>query len=157
MQFTYNDHKSAGGSEGHGNLELYLRNNLWRKIKESFSYDGCTIKTRTVSTLLLPYDTTHVINLKDADINSIKLIKIHIYDGGADQCDDIIGDVCNSARLYFETINQAPLVTVIFNDELYTKKGHEVEFIIDDVAYAARLAKALRRAIELCGGKASPF
>jgi hypothetical protein len=30
-------------------------------------------------------------------------------------------------------------------------------FIVDDVAYAERFAKAHRHAVELCGGKASRF
>jgi len=47
-----------------------------------------------------------------------------------------------------------------------TGKDHELKtvsktnkcwLIVDDVSYAERLAKALKHAVDLCGGKASKF
>jgi hypothetical protein len=77
--------------------------------------------------------------------------------------------VVSGRSVTFETHNQAPL---IFEeaDRVYPKlKGneHEVrnkretfvaEFVVDDVSgYGERFAKALRHAVVLCGGEASPF
>ena len=75
---------------------------------------------------------------------------------------------CDSAELVFLTRNGA---TVINEEtvETFTKltgKDHELRdvsktnktlLLADDVRYAQRLVKALRHAVELCGGKRSKF
>lgn len=75
---------------------------------------------------------------------------------------------CDNAEIEFLTINGATAI----NEERVTTywkltgKDHELRsvsktnkywLIADDVPYAQRLAKALKHAVELCGGKASKF
>ena len=64
-----------------------------------------------------------------------------------------LASVGNAAALNvrFRTYNEKRL---ILSD---TGRLSEDEFLVDDVTYARRLAKAFRHAVELCGGKASPF
>lgn len=70
---------------------------------------------------------------------------------------------CTSAEVEFHTRNEVPRIKhdgVTTYAEL-TGKDHESQyhdmtskswFIVDDAAYAERFAKALRHAVELCGG-----
>jgi len=76
---------------------------------------------------------------------------------------------CDSAGIDFLTTDGAPVITmeeIGINDEEFgwvmlpekrTSKTNRVGLVVDDVAYAQRLAKALKRAVELCGGKPSNF
>ena len=75
---------------------------------------------------------------------------------------------CSSAEVQFRMRNDKPKIS---EDSMITHaalagKDHELQrhdhtskdwFIVDDVTYAQRFAKAFKRAVELCGGKASRF
>jgi hypothetical protein len=66
------------------------------------------------------------------------------------------------------TRNEAPLIEAKFkvvypelkgsdHESKGEEKDHDAYFMVDDVEYAQRFAKALRRAVELCGGLHRPF
>ena len=75
---------------------------------------------------------------------------------------------CDNAEIEFLTRNGAPTVSVN-NVNTYLKltgsdhesrnvsKANKAWLLVDDVPYAQRLAKALKHAVELCGGKKSKF
>ena len=75
---------------------------------------------------------------------------------------------CNHAKVSFATHGEAPLIdmeTIAIFPKLQGK-GHENKgrrkeahgyFLVDDVEYAARFAKAFQHAVELCGGKPESF
>jgi len=114
----------------------------------------------------------YTLSLCDIDPATIKIDKFDFHKdiGG---CDDP-GQVssfelnCTSAEVEFHTWNAIPKIkdngiTTFAN---LTGKDHEAKrdstnskgwFIVDEVAYAERFAKALKHAVELCGGKQSKF
>lgn len=111
-------------------------------------------------------------NLCDVDPNSIK---IKTYDLRKDvfNCADpeevqAFSLDCSSAEVEFRTRNDMPKIKddyVTTYAEL-TGANHEAQhhdqtstswFIVDDVPYAQRFAKAFKHAVELCGGRASKF
>jgi hypothetical protein len=76
--------------------------------------------------------------------------------------------LCTVAEMEIETRNQEPLMEENFHIVWPKLKGAEHEatknnktfvaaLYFDDATYAKRFSNALRHAIGLCGGKASPF
>jgi hypothetical protein len=56
-----------------------------------------------------------------------------------------------------ETVTTYAKLTGADHELKSVSKANKYWLIVDDVPYAQRLAKALKHAVELCGGKASRF
>jgi len=185
MEQTYNPHE--GGENfglGHGNETHYLENKaqqteeVTQEFHQTLAYKGdCVIvihhETLPVGVYKSVYDSgDYTLSLCDVDPDSIK---ITTYDfrkdvGGCDDPEEVqlFGLDCTSAEIEFHVRNDAPKIkddSVTTYAEL-TGKDHETQshdlmskgwFLVDDAAYAQRFAKALRHAVELCGGKPSKF
>lgn len=174
MDSTYNPHQEEGGSWGHGREEIFSAGKPFKRRSSTFSYDDCNITLRTNDDPTTPlyrelYSSyVYSFNLKDIDPNSIRLSFFDPQLGGL-SCDwELPGMVCSIAEMELETRNQLPLMEEDFHlvypklsgnehDVRRTDKTFVAAFFIDDAKYAERFAKAFRHAIELCGGKASPF
>jgi predicted nucleotidyltransferase len=158
MDSTYNPHDREGGAWGHG---LYVEKNfidnigrVFQRIKGHFTYEGCQMKLfyeqdpNTVRGEKMYEDGIYTFSLSDVDPASV---------------------VVSGRSVTFETRGQAPLILEDFDTVYPTLQGNEheikgrrktfvAEFFVDDVfEYGERLAKALRHAVQLCGGKPSPF
>jgi hypothetical protein len=112
------------------------------------------------------------LSLCDADPGSIEIRTFDPYADGSNCADPeevkMFNLDCTSAEITFRTRNEMPKIR---EDSLttyveLTGSDHEVRqheykseglFIVDDVSYAKRFAKALRHAVELCGGRSSKF
>jgi hypothetical protein len=160
IESTYNDHSAEGGSPGHGLIEFWKDDKLTSRRHDSFSYDRCTITVHhdIVSEFSSIGFTTYdsVIDLTTIDPTSIK---VTLYEKLVNfivmpTC-DLPTQTCNEAIVGFETIGQKPLIVDKF--EKHTQNDSESSLMVDDLEYAPRLAKAFRNAVELCGGKPSPF
>lgn len=179
MDNTYNSHTEVVGSYGHGSTGSYRKgengqpDSLESGYDQSFTHRGCqvnvTIKENPSAELgkdMLSDDTISF-NLGDLNPASIKVSPRTHYGGIA--CADYLPDeICDWAEITVKTHNEAPLVQV--NTHLIfpklTGKDHDVfsptkdsgtYFEVEDVEYAQQFAKALRHAIELCGGKPESF
>jgi hypothetical protein len=185
MDQTYNRHEGGenyGG--GHGNETHYLRGkdglseDITQEFHQTFVYKGgCNIvmhhETVPIGLFRNVYTNgDYTFSLCDVDPDSIQ---IHKYDFHKDVggCADpeqvqLFNLDCTSADVEFHTRNEVPGIaedSITTYAEL-TGKDHEAQihlksskgwFMVDDVAYAQRFAKALRHAVELCGGKTSKF
>jgi hypothetical protein len=182
MDNTYNPHETW--SYGHGKTGWYAPDKSGQSAEilvwgstETFTYNGCDLKLRIEDS---PQDTAHQsvqgsylysFNLRDINPQSIKL---NTYSHMGDfRCEDYkpdeLGNMrCDHARIAFSTHTEAPLINVETHavypglqgkdHTSYSKKKDTSAFFnVDDVQYAPRFAKAFRHAVELCGGKASPF
>jgi hypothetical protein len=184
MDQTYNPHEGGENyGRGHGDETHYLRNKLQteditQEFHQTFAYKGdCTVvmhhDTVPVGVFRNVYTVgDYTFSLCDVDPNSIQ---IHKYDfhhdiGGCDDPEQVqlFSLDCTSAEVEFHTRNEVPKITeesVTTYAEL-TGKDHLAQihrqsskgwFIVDDAVYAERFAKALKHAVELCGGKGSKF
>lgn len=183
MDQTYNPHEGGDNlGQGHGWEIHYVRKGnveqITEKFNTTFSHDGgCNIVTRSETFPVgvfseMPSVTTFKLNLSDVDPDSIKLTT---YDLHKDvfSCDDpeqvkLYELNCDNAEIVFLTRNGT---TAISEDmvTIFTKltgSEHELRtaskknkgwLVVDDVPYARRLAKALKHAVELCGGNPSRF
>jgi hypothetical protein len=174
MDSTYNSHESIGGGFGHGREEIFSAGKPFKRRYSSFTYDDCriTLHARDDPTAPLYSDlytsTVYDFNLRDIDPASIKVYRYDAQAGGL-SCDfDPAHMICNIAEIEFETRNQSPLITENIDITWPKLKGNEREghsnkptfvaaFYVDDSQYADRFAKAFSHAVELCGGKPSPF
>ena len=167
---TYNDHRALG-AEGHTFIERYDDDGkLSLQQSEIFKSDQCDV------TLELTYDFKtdypifsgkhlYKINLRDIDTKSIKLTNIYrigSFEDKRNECSYNKMTHCDVIKISFNTLNKIPLIKwSIFelNGEArgVEDKRSDAEFILDDIEYGKRLAKAFEHAVELCGGKASPF
>jgi hypothetical protein len=186
MDNTYNPHENISGAYGHGRSAWYAPERSGSKteimaagLTETFTYNGCdlTIKSEDnpeaqksqeiLTTVKFRY------NLRDIDPSSIKVkARSHLGDF---PCEDYseeqrtaMGLNCDHAEMSLSTRTEAGLITEEW-DTLYQKltgTDHETKhtskssssyFEFDDPAYAQRFAKAFAHAVQLCGGKASPF
>lgn len=184
MDQTYNPHEGGDNSgRGHGWEVHYLPKNgifeTTEKFQTTFTQDGgCNIVIRNQILAVgvfseTPSVTTYKFSLCDIDPDSIKIKTWDLHGKDVFDCADPeqvkLHDLdCDSAELVFLTRNGA---TVINEEtvETFTKltgKDHELRdvsktnktlLLADDVRYAQRLVKALRHAVELCGGKRSKF
>jgi hypothetical protein len=114
----------------------------------------------------------YTFHLCDIDPASIKIKKYDLHKDVFDCSDpDQVSAYslnCDAGEVEFHTRNELPAIkddSVITFAEL-TGKDHEATrhetmtrgwFIVDDISYAERFAKALTHAVELCGGKPSKF
>lgn len=178
MDQTYNPHE---GGESHGWEIHYTRNGnteaVLQKFNQTFTHDGCKVATR-VETIAegayvdLPGVTTYTFNLCDIDPNSIT-IKTYDFHHPWNDCSDPEAAksnefACDSAVVTFATANDAGTIsddtvrtytklTGADHESKSSSKTNKCWFIVNDVPYAQRFAKALKHAVELCGGKASRF
>jgi hypothetical protein len=160
IESTYNDNSAQGGSPGYGLIEFWKDDKLTSRRHDSFSYNRCivTVHHDVVSEFsslgFTTYDST--IDLTMIDPTSIKVIlyqKIENYIV-MPTC-DLPNEVCDAAAVEFETIGRKPVIIDKF--EKHTQSDSKSGLIADNPEYAPRLAKALRNAVELCGGKPSAF
>jgi hypothetical protein len=184
MDQTYNPHEGGENfGQGHGVETHYLadRNSGTEQITEeyrtNFSHDGCRVaihnETMPVGIMKDTFgSTTYTFNLRDIDPDSIK---IRVYDfhkdiGGCDDPNEVnlFQLNCSNAEVEFSTRDGATSVEEDSHTTFAKLEGaeHESEsaskttwawFDVDDAGYARRFAKALRHAVELCGGKTSKF
>jgi hypothetical protein len=183
MDQTYNPHEGSDNlGQGHGWEIHYLKKGNIEEITEKFNTTvtldgGCNVVTRSETLPVgvyseLPSVTTYKFNLRDIDPDSIK---IKTYDLHKDvfSCADPeqVKDYelsCDNAEIEFLTRNG---VTSIDEDRVATftkltgsdhesrssSKTNKSWWLVDDVPYSQRLAKALKHAVELCGGQSSRF
>jgi hypothetical protein len=185
MDQTYNPHEGGeNGGSGHGNETHYLRNaklqteDITQEFHQTFAYKGrCIVVIHYETVPIGVYKNMYskgdyTLNLCDIDPTTIKIDKFDFHKdiGG---CDDpgyvsLFELNCTSAEVEFHTWNEIPKIK---DDRLttfpeLTGKDHESKgssmsskgwFIVDDAAYAERFAKALKHAVELCGGRQSKF
>jgi len=178
MDNTYNPHPYAAMASGRGHYAWYEREAGHDKLKwaesETFSYRGCQM---TVNVNQSPYadsardmytDYTETFNLGDLNPDSVKIETATHY--GDLACDSPLagGNVCDHGDVVVLTHNESPLITSkshsIFprltgkdHESTSVSKRTEVVFVVDDPAYSQRFSKALRQAIQLCGGKPQSF
>jgi hypothetical protein len=120
-----------------------------------------------------PSVTTYKLSLCDIDTDSIKIKTWDLLGKDVFDCADpeqvkLHELNCDNAEVEFMTRNGATVI----NEEMVktfmklTGKDHEFRsvsktnkawLLANDVPYSRRLAKALRHAVELCGGQRSKF
>jgi hypothetical protein len=148
-------------------------------MTETFTNSGCdfTIKTadnlQAQSSQEIVNDATFKFTLRDIDPGSVIVTgRSHFGDfsceADADGTKSIMAENCDHAEMGFKTRNEAGLITVEWHvvyvklsgaqhERRNTTKDKSSYFEFDDVEYARRFSKAFKHAVELCGGKASPF
>ncbi len=183
MDQTYNPHEGGDNfGQGHGWEIHYARKGdveeVTEKFRQTFTQNGtCNIVIHSVTPALGVYseistDTTYELSLCDLDPNSIRITTYDLH-RDAFNCADpdevrLYTLSCDNAEVEFLTRNGAPAVKEDSVSTFLELAGSEHEsrkssttnkmwFIVDDVPYARRLAKALKHAIELCGGTPSKF
>jgi hypothetical protein len=185
MEQTYNPHE--GGENlglGHGDETHYLENStlhteeVTEEFRQTLAYKGgCMIVIHDETVPIGVYKTVYgsgdyTLSLCDVDPESIKITTYDFHKdvGGCADPEQVqlFGLDCTSAEIVFHMRNDMPKIkddSVTIYAEL-TGTNHELQshnlmskgwFIVDDVTYAQRFAKALKHAVELCGGKASKF
>jgi hypothetical protein len=176
MDHTYNPHDGGHNfGRGHGSVvnstdtgEITIKMSLVR-------LGGCKIAIKEF------WETnptaTYTLSLCDIDPVSIHITTFdaHNYVADVRTCADpelvtLYHLNCDSAALGFITTDGARVITreemrINVEDlrsharemrsEKRTSKTNEAVLLVDDVAYAQRLAEELKRAVELCGGKPS--
>jgi hypothetical protein len=174
MDNTYNSHLSEGGAFGHGVEESYSDGKLFRRGTETFTYDGCQITLNKQEDPDSPLysdvysSRVYIFNLRDIDPSSVKILPLDSQHSGLYCAIDPAHMVCDSAKIEFQTRNQTPLIDEESHTIFSKLQGSDHEsknktktfvavFYVDERAYADRFAKALRHAIELCGGNPSAF
>lgn len=180
MTNTYNPHKNALVDIGHGKTGWYIHSReqdadvLSEGTIESFSHDGCTMKTilepdlsatsnREINTTL-----SYAVDLHNIDPDSIT-VKTYTHYGGFD-CEQYPADVrsaehisCDHAEMTAYTRNREPLVdeqshtvylhlTGTEHDTYGVSKQDLIFFEFDDVGYAQQFANVFRDAVVRCGG-----
>jgi hypothetical protein len=172
------------GSYGHGRFAWYAPGPnktefMSSGLTETFTYRGCEMNLKTVdlpeaqksqelsSTCMMRF------NLKDIDSTSIKLTdRSHLGDFPCTDYDDkerqSLNLNCDHTELSFSTrtgagliaedwINVYPKLSGKDHENRHSDKSSSSYFEFDDPAYARRFAKAFGHAVELCGGRPSPF
>jgi hypothetical protein len=186
MDNTYNAHENIIGAFGHGRAAWYTHTEIggtneemvWGE-SESFTHKGCdlTLKiedNRMATTMREVYSSTvYRFNLRDIDPSSVK-VEGSSHLGGlpcAGYTEDELrtqGMNCDHADMMFTTGGEAGLIDEEWHTTFAKLTGDDHEnhksvkaksahFVFDDLGYAQRFGKAFRHAVELCGGKASPF
>lgn len=184
MDNTYNPHAEVSGASGHGRTGWYAPRNsdgqggeyLAFGSTETLTHDGCKMTLHieeNPANRAVYGSSSYSFNLRDMNPQSIK---ISTYShGGGFRCEDYDSEErqllqmnCDHAEIVFRTRSEAPLIDeqshTIFaelqgsdHESKGKSKGAGAFFEVDDVEYADRFAKALRHAVELCGGKPEPF
>jgi hypothetical protein len=183
MDQTYNPHDGGDNlGQGHGWEIHYLRKGQTEQITEKFQMNftrlgGCSIVIHSETFPEgvyndLPSTHEYTMNLCDIDPESIKIKTYDLHKDVFDCADpeQVKGYEldCQNAEIEFRTrdgvtqisekrVETFMKLTKIDHKTTTDSKTNKCWLIVDDVAYAQRLAKALKHAIELCGGKASKF
>jgi hypothetical protein len=184
MDQTYNPHDGGENyGRGHGkqvhSLETYRQQTetVSEDFDETFTYAKCyvTIRDETLPIGIFshsPSTRTLKFNLGDLDPLSFKLIKYDFHKDGLNCADpDEVSTFnldCREAELQVSTRDGATSVDELTETTFTRLQGTErkskisskdsmVWFNLDDLAYAERFEKALKHAIELCGGQSSKF
>lgn len=173
MEQTYNSHDGGHNfGRGHGSVVVVPGDTGEITINMSLvRLGGCKITIKEFSDEN-PV-ATYTLSLCDIDPVSIHLTIFDARESGvADRtCADpenvtIYHLNCDNAEIGFLTTDGAPVITeeeVRYSGaqemriEQRTSKTNRAGLLVDDPAYAQRLAKGLKRAVELCGGKPSKF
>ncbi len=168
--------------QGHGWEIHYVRKGQIEEVTEEFKMSfvrlgGCNIAINSETLPVgvfseMPSIYKYTFNLGDIDPESIK---VKTYDLHKDvfSCADpeqvkLYELSCDNAEIEFLTRNGLTAISeegvktftklTGSDHELRTaSKSNKCWLVVDDVAYAQRLAKALKHAVELCGGKPSRF
>ncbi len=180
---TYNPHEGADNlGQGHGWEIHYLKKGNVEEITEKFNttvtLDGaCNVATRSETFPVGVYSetpsvTTYKFNLGDIDPDSIKITTYDLHKdvfSCADPEQVKLFDLnCDNAEIEFlardgatsineDTVSTFTKLTGSDHESRNVSKTTKVWWVVDDVPYSQRLAKALRHAVELCGGQASRF
>lgn len=183
MDQPYNPHEGGDNfGQGHGWETHYVRKGNVEEVTEqfntTFTHDGgCNVVTRSEALPIgvfeeTPSVATYKLNLRDIDPDSIE---IKTLDSHKDvfSCADpeqvkLYELNCDTAEIQFSTRNGAAAISEesVKTFTKLTGSEHEVRnvsktnkgyLVVDDVPYAQRLSKALKHAVELCGGKRSRF
>jgi hypothetical protein len=162
MDQTYNSHDGGHNfGKGHGSVVVSSETGEIAIRMRFVRLGGCKILIKEFW-YENPVDT-YTLTLCDIDPVSIKVTtfdrrEISLTDTS---CADpklvtLLHLNCDSADIGFLTTDGAH---VIKEDRMGDppKPTNKAGLLVDDVAYAQRLAKALKRAVELCGGKPSNF
>lgn len=178
MDQTYNPHPGgANAGLGHGNQSVYSVQKLESSFAETFTHKGCelTIYRQTEPVGVwhsMPSSESETFNLRDIDPQSIKVYRIDSHYGFADcaspQDVKLYNLSCDEGEVIFSTRNNSPVIaehgSTIFEelqgaDHVAKRQSTESQaaFISDDGQYAMRFTKAFKHAVELCGGRPSPF
>ena len=182
--FGFNPHEGGDNlGQGHGSEIHYLQKGQIEQVTENFKMTftrlgGCNIAINSETLPQGIYSDTpstykYTINLCDIDPESIKIKTYDLHSKDVFDCADpeqvkLYELNCQNAEITFLTRNGA---TAISDEGVKTfttlpGKDHELKtasktnngwLIVDDVPYAQRLAKALKHAVALCGGKPSKF
>lgn len=186
MDNTYNPRGGLASARGHGRTGWYsdensttqapLSEDLIVGSTETFTHDGCQFSLHVqddpvaIASRESYRSSLYTFNLRDIDPHSIKVSK-YSHIGGL-PCAGYDSEQrkrmymnCDHAEIVFSTHNEAALIDNTTSTKLqgsdHESKGKSREtrafFEVDDVEYADRFAKAFRHAVELCGGKSSPF
>jgi hypothetical protein len=146
MAQTYNPYEDGFGGHGTSKTECMVKcEDVGAELlfREALTYRGCQITTTTTSNRKDDRGLRETFNLRDIDPQSIQV--------PSDPSNPSIGGI---AEVQFAARNNAEGLVYTGN---IVGKGTGSEFMMDDVAYAHRFAKAFRHAVELCGGRASKF
>ena len=170
LENTYNPH---GTHAGHGSAGFYVQTGKTEQMAsgsdETLTHAGChlTLHENKIGELNKPLNLTliYTFNLRDIDPKFEVIYETHF---GLGECNVEHGatiDVgaCDHASIKLSTRNGADLVEIethlVYEGRASggKSKGDDVVITLDNVEYATRFARALSRAIELCGGKQLPF
>jgi len=169
MDSTYNPHE--GGSFGYGSVQLLSSDSAQETINDTFSYIGCEITLTSHIHYFGQIDTTAIykFNLGDIDPKSLSSSDTDSQYFGSSFCGLAAPQfTCDTEQTEFETVSDKPLIDEDFH-EVFTKltgKDHEsggksktfvASFYFNDLGYAGRFKIAFLHAIDLCGGRPSPF
>jgi hypothetical protein len=184
MDNTYNPHPNILGAYGHGRTAWYVPQTVNGErsefmasgLTETFTYSDCDFTLKTEDNPLAQKSqeilskATLSFNLRDIDPSSIKVsARSHLGDFPCeDYSEEQRAATCDHAEMGFKTRNEAGLISEDW-DTIYVKltgtdhetkstnKSSSAYFEFNEVEYAGRFAKAFAHAIQLCGGKPSPF
>jgi hypothetical protein len=187
MDNTYNPHDNISGAYGHGRTAWYTpvtvngsRTEFMASGEiETFTVKGCDMTLRTEDDKQarraseIYHTATYRFNLRDIDPSSVK-VTAYSHLGGFScavySADDLknLGMNCDHAEMVFKTRNEAGLIAQEYHTVFPKLEGashnsdsvgktNDAFFGFNDVEYAQRFAKASTHAVQLCGGKASPF
>ncbi len=178
MDQTYNPHDGGPNfGRGYGRQTHYLREQVTEAFNETFTYSGCKVTIHSETEPRGDFSDVHsfhseTFNLRDIDPQSIK---VRTFDSHNDvfNCTDpeqvqLYQLNCDQAEVVFSTRNDASAIDedslTIFeklqgaeHEARGKRKESGAAFIVDDVNYADRFAKAFKHAVELCGGRPSKF
>jgi hypothetical protein len=183
VDLTYNPHDGGDNfGRGHGWEKHYVQDGQVEKLTENFnttftSPSTCTMVIRSETAAegiyrATPSLYTYTLNLGDIDPSTIiiKTWDLHkdVFDCADPEQVKMYQLQCDNAEVEFRTRNGAAAIseegvktflelTGTDNESKTSTKTNKAWLVVDDVPYAQRLAKALKHAVELCGGTVSKF